>query len=95
MTELADERAQVDFVMWAGDYPILELSGTLLVEEQSVDPGQIQFWIERPKGKGGGFQVTQEHWVSAHWLPTEERTKVLEIRMKNPVFSLRVHDATF
>ena len=97
MTELAAERGQVDFVMWAApDYAILELSGTLLVEELSVDPGEMQFWIERPEGKGGGFQVTQEHWGAADWLPTEDRTKVLEIRMKHghPVFSLRVYDAT-
>jgi len=96
MTGLAGDRAQTDFVMGVGDLRILELNGTLLMEERSVEPGEIHFWIERPAGKGGGFQVTQEHWGTADWLPAEDRTKALEIRMKkgHPVFSLRVQDAT-
>ncbi len=63
MTELSAERGQTDFVMKVGDLPILELSGTLLVEERHVEPGEIHFWIKRPEGEGGGFQVTEEHGV--------------------------------
>ncbi len=96
MTELSAERGQTDFVMKVGDLAILELSGTLLVEERHVEPGEIQFWIERPEGKGGGFQVPEEHWGAAHWLPAPERTKALEIRMKkgHPVFSFQTQNVT-
>ncbi len=94
MTELEAARGKTHFVMSVGDHPILKLTGTLRVEELGVDPGEIQFWIERREGKGGGFQITERGWGRADWLPAETATRALEIRMKqgHPVFSLRVEE---